>query len=156
GVFLCLRSSAVARRSEGRRSILDAGSAAAKQGDPREQHCRYGNGDAQHDDNDQGMRRDTIIEHRKVENAGKGDTPARESVGQRRRMHEQEEVPEEGEADRGDDNEYAAQHQQQGDDKIDPQWNVRVHSITSPRRMNFASADELTKLKTAISSAPSK
>lgn len=69
-------------------------------------------------------------------------------------MHPQEEVRQPQEAERREEDEEAAQHQEQRHHHLEPER--RVHSITSPRRMNLAMAEELTKLKRAMSSAASK
>src|SRR5690606_31847353 len=140
---------------ERRRGVGFASLAAAKQRHACEQDGCHGNGDGQHDDDEPRVEHEARFDHREVEDAGERHGPAAERVRERGRMHPHEEVWQAYEADRGDDDEQATGHEQRGDGRLQPERD-RGHSMTSPRRMNFAIADELTKLNSAISSAASK
>src|SRR5690606_3569779 len=91
---------------------------------------------------------------------GRGDDDAAgpPACAQRGRVQAVVEFFQPGKAKRADHGQRGAKHDESRYEDRDPQRNIcqRVHSITSPRNRNFASATVATKPMTAITIAASK
>src|SRR3546814_6876774 len=85
----------------------------------------------------QWVQRGTPFQHRQVQRGGAGDTPRTQCVGERRRVHAQKEIRQSQEADRRNQYQQAAEHQQDRHDDVD-RSEEHTSELQSLMRISYA------------------